>query len=674
MISRFGRFVLGGMLAVLIGSVAAPASGLLFEPFNYPNGPLVTVAGGLWSTHSGVSGQMEVTAERLDMRVPETEDVNVLLPGQPYPATTNIILYASFTVNFSTLPAVAGQYFGHFKGSGTSNFRAKVFGLTSGASDGQYRLGIANSVGSTASATNALDLSLNTDYRVYVRYIVSNGVTTLWVNPTAEGSPSITGSDSTSGATLTSFALRQDTGIGVIAFDDLRIGTSFADVYAAPTITPPSITQQPANTSAVEGGVATFIAAASGTGPLSYQWKFNSDPIIGATNTTLTLTGLTTNGAGQYSVTITNLVGSTNSAAATLTVLQPNASGTLSLVHYNVKGNFAADWSTNAVQVQAIARQLQYLNPDLITLNEIPNGFRYEMTNWMTAFFPTYNLAVSPGTDGSIRSGVLSRFPITRAQSWLDGVSLTNFGYDGVFTRDLFEAEINVPGASEPLHVFSTHLKSGSDVDSQSRRAAECSAISNFLVTVFLPTTGQRPYVLTGDLNEDIDISMSQNDQPIQRLTVAATGLQLTTPVNPFNLNRFTHSIQGSLDARFDYVLPAGVLAANVIASQVFRTDLLPEPPPPLQTNDDVIASDHLPVQMIFNYPDPVLRATLAVTNQTVVMTWPALLGREFQIESSPDLAGWSLVASNIVAQSSRPTWTNAATSAARFYRVVRTP
>jgi len=47
--------------------------------------------------------------------------------------------------------------------------------------------------------------------------------------------------------------------------------------------------------------------------------------------------------------------------------------------------------------VQAIARQLQYLNPDIITLNEIPNGLRYQMTNWMTAFFQGYNLAISPG-------------------------------------------------------------------------------------------------------------------------------------------------------------------------------------------------------------------------------------------------------------------------------------
>lgn len=652
-----------------------PAAVLLDESFDYGNGALVTVSAGNWTTHSGTAGEMEVISGRADLRVPASEDVNRLLIGQPFTPSSAVTLYASFTVKFTGLPSLSGTYFAHFKGSGTSNYKAKVFAFSSGAGPGQYRLGLAATANSPA-VTNSTLLSTNVDYRVYISYNLTNLAARLWVNPNEEASAAIVDNDpSTVSPALIAFALRQDAGIGVIALDDLKVGTSFAEVYSGTNLIAPFITQQPVGTSAIEGGAATFVAAAVGTAPLSFQWNFNGNPILGATNTTLALVGLTTNAIGAYSVTVTNVAGATNSVAAPLTVIPPNANGTLSLVHYNVKGNFASDWSTNAPQVQAIARQLRYLNPDLITLNEIPNSLKYEMTNWMTAFFPDYQFAISPGTDGVLRSGVISRYPFTRTQSYFENASLTNFGYNGTFTRDLFEAEITVPGATEPLHVFTTHLKSAEDTDSQQRRAAECSMISNYFSTVFRVTNGTRPYVLTGDLNEDVNLPMSLNLQTIQRLVTPATGLQLTTPLNPFTLTRFTHSIQGSLDARFDYVLPAGVLASNLLTSQVFRTDLLPPPLPlNLNSNDDIMASDHLPVVMVFQYPDPPLRARITVSNQTATLAWPALVGRKFAVQASTNLTSWFSVASNLVATTTQPTWVSSAPNGTFYYRVIRTP
>ena len=161
------------------------------------------------------------------------------------------------------------------------------------------------------------------------------------------------------------------------------------------------------------------------------------------------------------------------------------------------------------------------------------------MTNWMNAFFPTYQLAVSPGTDGSIRSGVISRYPITRSQSWLDGASLTNFGYNGTYTRDLFEAEITVPGATEPLHVhFASEIGGGHGQSATARggvqRGLQLLRHDLHFHQWFSAVSAH------GDLNEDINIPMSQNLQAIQRLVSAPTGLQLTTPLNPFTLTRFT--------------------------------------------------------------------------------------------------------------------------------------
>jgi len=668
---RFTAFLL-----ICASFVSARAVVLLDEPFNYSDGPLVTVSGGVWSTHSGVTGEVGVVSGHVDLRVPDTEDVNALLLGQPYPASTNIWLYASFTVNVSVLPSAGGTYFAHFKGTGNTIQRAKVFALTSGAGTGQYRVGLANAANSAAIAT-ATSMNTNADYRIYLRYVVSNATATLWVDPTSEVSPSITATAIVpTPGTITSFALRQDIGIGVVAFDDLRVGTSFVDVFQAPITNPPTITQQPANTATVEGGIATFSVTATGTEPLGYQWKFYNTNLPGATATNLVLNNVTTNQAGLYSVTVSNAVGTTNSATATLTVIGPSSSGTITLVHYNVKGNFATNWTTGGPQLQAIGRQLAYLNPDVITFNEIPYAHTDEMTNFINVFLPSYFMATNSGRPVDvIRSVIMSRYPITRSQAWLTDASLTNFGYAGTYTRDLFEAEITVPGATEPLHVFTTHLKSAEDGDAQDRRAAEANCVSNFFVTTFIPSNGYRPYVLTGDLNEDIDLPMSHNNQPIQHLTALATGLKLTTPLNPFTSSRFTHSIQGSLDARFDYIMPAGVLSSNIVASQVFRTDLLPPPLPlNLNSNDDIVASDHLPMVMVFNYPDPTLRLTLAVSNGNSIVSWPALVGRKFRVDTSTNLTTWTVIASNLVALAPTYTFTTNVNASARFFRVYRTP
>ena len=665
------------MILTSTGPLTLAASTLLNEPFNYTNGALVTVSGGLWVTHSGTTGQVEVLSGRADLSAPESEDVNTALAGQPYPATTNTVLYASFTVNFSSLPSPSGEYFAHFKDATTSNFRAKMFALRSGAGPGQFCIGIANASNAPAAVV-ATNLNLNTDYRIYIRYVISNATSMMWLNPDSEASPSVSASDAATARTVVAFALRQNTGIGVIALDDLRVGTSFADVYLPPVLLPPTVTQPPVNTTVLAGGIAVISVAATGSDPLSYQWRFNGDDLAGATSSTLTLNPVNSSQAGPYTVLVTNVAGSTNVGPAMLTVVEPSTNGTVTLVTYNVKGNFATNWTTDGPQLQAIGRELSYLNPDIISFNEIPYAKTYEMTNFINLYLPGYFMVTNSGVAADvIRSVIMSRYPITRSQAWLSNASLTNFGYAGTFTRDLFEAEITLPGATEPLHVFTTHLKSGPDPDSQDRRAAEANAVSNFFVTAFIPSNGYRPYVLTGDLNEDVAIPLGHSNQPIQHLTATATGLHLTTPLNPFTLAAFTHSIQGSnsLDARFDYILPAGVLASNIVASQVFRTDLFPPPlPPNLNSNDDFVASDHLPVVMVFNYPDPALHVTLTVSNSTALVQWPALVGRKFTVETSTNLTSWNIAASNVVAFAGLQTWTNPVAGGVQFYRVVRVP
>lgn len=87
--------------------------------------------------------------------------------------------------------------------------------------------------------------------------------------------------------------------------------------------TGPSITGQPQSLTVTNGASASFTVIAGGTAPLTYQWLKGAAPVLNATNTTYTISAVTTNDAGSYSVVVSNSVSSLTSSAATLTVLVP---------------------------------------------------------------------------------------------------------------------------------------------------------------------------------------------------------------------------------------------------------------------------------------------------------------------------------------------------------------
>jgi endonuclease/exonuclease/phosphatase family metal-dependent hydrolase len=460
-----------------------------------------------------------------------------------------------------------------------------------------------------------------------------------------------------------------DHGFGI---DDLNITYELFD--ASPQ--PPFILSQPQSVTANVGSTVQFNTLASGIPAPTYQWQFNNTNIASATNTLLTLNEVAATNAGNYRVIASNSLGSATSVVATLTVLTPVAG--FSVMNYNTHGNFVSDWTTNSAQVQAIGRQVQYLNPDIITFQEIPmtNAGWSHMGEFVSVYRPGFYLATNSGTDGFVRSAIISRFPITRSTSRLDGADLDPFGYTAAnFTRDLFEAEIAVPGFPQPLHVFTTHLKAGQGTDDSNRRAAEARAISNYFSQAFLSTNSLRPYLLTGDMNEDIARPPSSNPQSIQTLVSAPTGLKLTAPTNSFTGSDMTFSIQAaSTTKRYDYILPNGILFANIASSQVFRSDMLPSPPPPLLGTDSETASDHMPVFMTFNnpYDKPFKLLSVSRNNLTVTLCWESVLGQPYRVLSSGNLTTWTTIATNLVATGTNVTYSTNLNEAARFFRIYR--
>src|SRR3990167_6453684 len=88
----------------------------------------------------------------------------------------------------------------------------------------------------------------------------------------------------------------------------------------------PVITTQPVSQTKNPGENASFTVAASGTAPLSYQWRKGTSPLSnagkysGVTTTTLTITGVTNAEEGNYNCVVANTIGSATSNDGVLAV------------------------------------------------------------------------------------------------------------------------------------------------------------------------------------------------------------------------------------------------------------------------------------------------------------------------------------------------------------------
>ena len=214
---------------------------LLDEGFDYDaSGAIINVSDGFWVKHSGTAGQMQVGGGVVTVTDNNSEDVNAPLIGDGYDATKAEALYSRFTLNFSALPTATNSYFAHFKDATTGGFYGRVYATTASAASGYYRIGIGNASATSSPGQFAQDLSPGVNYTVVTRLVLSNGVCTIWVNPTDETSPSTTDNTSASAPSpITSYALREATGEGTLTIDNLKVGLNFPSVISDIVDVPP---------------------------------------------------------------------------------------------------------------------------------------------------------------------------------------------------------------------------------------------------------------------------------------------------------------------------------------------------------------------------------------------------------------------------------------------------
>ncbi len=231
-----------GTALALIFVGASPTIGqiLLNETFSYPNGGLVAGSSGNWTNLSGTGTLLQVSDSQLTGLVHGSgsrEDATRVFTNT---AVTSGAVFSSFSFTVTTAPTAGQDYFFALHGSADTNYRGRLFlASPASASSGEYRLGISNAT-STAAFTGNLTQG-QTYYAVVKTSAVATGNSALWVGTSLssllESSPTATASDVFTSQALARVVLRQGTGISVangLNFDNLTIGTTFADVTAVP--------------------------------------------------------------------------------------------------------------------------------------------------------------------------------------------------------------------------------------------------------------------------------------------------------------------------------------------------------------------------------------------------------------------------------------------------------
>ena len=249
---------------------------------------------------------------------------------QPTNQTANV----GQNVTFSVLAANALTYRWTYNTTNISGATASSYTINNvqAGNAGNYAVIVGNNAGSVTSATATLTIG-NSPPTITTQ--PSNQTVAQGQNATftvvASGTAPLSyqwkfNAVNLSGATASSYTVTaaQPGNAGTYAVGITNVAGNVTSSNATLTVNvPPGITTQPSNQTVTQGQNATFTVVASGTAPLSYQWKFNAVNLSGATASSYTVTAAQPGNAGTYAVGITNVAGNVTSSNATLTVNVP---------------------------------------------------------------------------------------------------------------------------------------------------------------------------------------------------------------------------------------------------------------------------------------------------------------------------------------------------------------
>ena len=168
---------------------------------------------------------------------------------------------------------------------------------------------------------------------------------------------------------------------------------------------PPSIITQPSNQIVLAGSNPIFTLTLFGTAPFGYQWLYNSTPIAGATNSTLTIPDVMPSSAGNYQVIVTNTWGSVTSTVAMLSVLTVPPTITNQPFSESVPTGGTASFAVGATGTPPLAYQWYFSRQQHAHSRTQPQEPLPGATNTTFSFGP-----VHPNQDGNYQVIVASPY------------------------------------------------------------------------------------------------------------------------------------------------------------------------------------------------------------------------------------------------------------------------
>jgi hypothetical protein len=259
------------------------------------------------------------------------------ITSQPASTTVTAPATATFSVTASGTAPLAYQWFKNGASIAGATAASYTTPATATSDSGStFHVTVNNSAGGATSSTATLTVNAAATAPTITSQPASTTVTagaTASFSVTASGTAPMTyqwrkNGAAIAGATASSYTTPATTTADNGATFSVVVTNSAGSVTSAnatltvnATATAPSITSQPASTTVTAGATASFSVTASGTAPMSYQWRKNGANIAGATASSYTTPATTTADSGStFSVVVSNSAGSATSNNATLTV------------------------------------------------------------------------------------------------------------------------------------------------------------------------------------------------------------------------------------------------------------------------------------------------------------------------------------------------------------------